>query len=154
MPYLEAKVLRGKCDASIKDSGAFISKGSKAILVDGENSGEVFHIDMDGYMGSTFKKLEIANGVNDNLVELFISMYKEELKNSKIGSAIPHLNKDIFYNLSFPFPPVFEQKRIVDRLESLFEKLDQAKGLIQDALDSFENRKAAILHKTFSGELT
>lgn len=154
MHYLEVKVLRGKCDASIKNSGAFISKGSKVILVDGENSGEVFHIDMDGYMGSTFKKLEIANGANDNFVELFISMYKEEFKNSKIGSAIPHLNKDIFYNLSFPFPPAFEQKRIVDRIESLFEKLDLAKELIHDVLDSFEIRKAAILHKAFSGELT
>ncbi len=51
-------------------------------------------------------------------------------------------------------PPHAEQQRIVDRIESLFEKLDQAKGLIQDALDSFENRKAAILHKAFSGELT
>ena len=36
----------------------------------------------------------------------------------------------------------------------MFEKLDQAKALIQEALDSFEDRKAAILHKAFSGELT
>ncbi|ABR47074.1 restriction modification system DNA specificity domain [Alkaliphilus metalliredigens QYMF] len=56
--------------------------------------------------------------------------------------------------VEFPLPPLAEQQRIVDRIESLFEKLNQAKALIQDALDSFENRKAAILHKAFSGELT
>ncbi len=47
-----------------------------------------------------------------------------------------------------------EQQRIVDLVESLFEKLDRAKELVQNALDSFENRKSAILHKAFTGELT
>ena len=47
-----------------------------------------------------------------------------------------------------------EQQRIVDRIESLFAKLNQAKELAQNALDTFETRKAAILHKAFTGELT
>ncbi len=51
-------------------------------------------------------------------------------------------------------PPLAEQQRIVDRIESLFAKLDEAKQKVQDALDSFETRKAAILHKAFTGELT
>lgn len=51
-------------------------------------------------------------------------------------------------------PPLLEQQRIVDRIESLFAKLDEAKQKAQDALDSFETRKAAILHKAFTGELT
>lgn len=55
---------------------------------------------------------------------------------------------------SIPLPPLIEQQRIVDRIESLFDKLDRAKELVQNALDSFENRKAAILHKAFTGELT
>lgn len=70
------------------------------------------------------------------------------------GSSIPQLTVPMLSDKYVPLPPLAEQKRIVERIESLFEKLDQAKGLIQDALDSFENRKAAILHKAFSGELT
>lgn len=53
-----------------------------------------------------------------------------------------------------PLPPFSEQHRIIDRIESLFAKLDEAKQKAQDALDSFETRKAAILHKAFTGELT
>lgn len=53
-----------------------------------------------------------------------------------------------------PLAPLSEQQRIVDRIESLFAKLDEAKEKAQAVVDSFETRKAAILHKAFTGELT
>ena len=154
LPYLEAKVLRGNKQSTIKNSGVFLSVGSKVILVDGENSGEVFNVYTAGYMGSTFKFLDIQKNIDDCLIEYFISIYKDDFKNSKVGSAIPHLNKELFRNLPFPLPPLAEQERIVARIESLFSKLDHAKELAQSALDTFTNRKSAILHKAFTGELT
>lgn len=60
----------------------------------------------------------------------------------------------LFDQYAIPVPPLPEQQRIVDRVESLFAKLDEAKQRAQDALDNFETRKAAILHKAFTGELT
>ena len=54
----------------------------------------------------------------------------------------------------YPLAPLAEQKRIVYRIESLFAKLDEAKEKIQQVLDGAEMRKAAILHKAFTGELT
>lgn len=56
--------------------------------------------------------------------------------------------------MPIPLAPLAEQQRIVDRIESLFAKLDEAKEKAQAVLDSFETRKAAILHKAFTGELT
>ena len=60
----------------------------------------------------------------------------------------------LFNKFSIPLPPFAEQHRIVDHIESLFAKLDEAKEKAQAVLDSFETRKAAILHKAFTGELT
>lgn len=60
----------------------------------------------------------------------------------------------LFNKFSIPLPPFAEQQRIVDRIESLFDKLDEAKEKAQAVVDSFETRKAAILHKAFTGELT
>ena len=60
----------------------------------------------------------------------------------------------LFNKFSIPLPPFAEQQRIVDRIESLFAKLDEAKEKAQAVVDSFETRKAAILHKAFTGELT
>lgn len=64
------------------------------------------------------------------------------------------LNTSTIVNQFIPLPPLAEQQRIVDRIESLFDQLDHAKELIQEALDSFETRKAAILHQAFTGQLT
>ncbi len=53
-----------------------------------------------------------------------------------------------------PLPPLAEQQRIVDRIESLFAKLDEAKEKAQEVVDGYDARRAAILHKAFTGELT
>lgn len=70
------------------------------------------------------------------------------------GSAQPNLSAASVMDYMIPLSPLAEQHRIVDRIESLFAKLDEAKQKAQDALDSFKTRKAAILHKAFTGELT
>lgn len=64
------------------------------------------------------------------------------------------LNQKNLSDVPMPIPPLKEQQRIVDKIESLFEKLDKAKELIEEARDDFEKRKSAILEKAFRGELT
>lgn len=71
------------------------------------------------------------------------------------GSAQPQITRQSLLPVPIPLPlTIEEQRRIVKRIESLFEKLDAAKEKARNVLDSFETRKAAILHKAFSGELT
>lgn len=153
-PYLEVKYLRGDTDAEIKDSGRFITANTKVILVDGENSGEVFEVLEDGYMGSTFKALNISEIVNEKYLLYYVDSKRELLKKNKTGSAIPHLNKRLFLGLGFPLPPLPEQQRIVEQIESLFSKLDEAKEKAQEVIDGYEARNAAVYNDAFSGRLT
>ena len=64
------------------------------------------------------------------------------------------INMDYVRSYPIPLPPLSEQQRIVERIEELFDKLDEAKERLQEVADSFAVRKAAILHKAFTGELT
>jgi type I restriction enzyme S subunit len=70
------------------------------------------------------------------------------------GTTRLKLTRASMDTIPIPIPPLAEQQRIVDRIESLFAKLDEAKEKAQAVVDSFETRKAAILHKAFTGELT
>lgn len=70
------------------------------------------------------------------------------------GGAQPNISQIIIKEHSFCLPPINEQRRIVARIEELFAKLDEAKENLQEVIDGFETRKAAILHKAFTGELT
>lgn len=78
----------------------------------------------------------------------------EELMSITTGTAVLKFNKTDLKTILLPLPPLPEQQRIVDRIESLFAKLDEAKEKAQAVVDGFEDRKAAILHKAFTGELT
>ena len=120
---LDAKYLRGKSSAEKIQGGRFVKKGDNIILVDGENSGEVFEVPVDGIMGSTFKQIIVNKIMYKPYVMIQILAYKDLLRNSKKGAAIPHLNKDIFRNLPIGIPPISEQKRIVAKLEQLFKVL-------------------------------
>ena len=120
---LDAKYLRGKSTGTYLDKGKFVAKGNNIILVDGENSGEVFSVPHDGYMGSTFKQLWVSCSMHLPYVLYFIQFYKDLLRNSKKGAAIPHLNKEIFYSLIIGIPPFQEQKRIANAIEELYARL-------------------------------
>ncbi|MDC2087350.1 restriction endonuclease subunit S [Bacteroides thetaiotaomicron] len=120
---LDAKYLRGKSSGTIVEQGKLVYKGDNIVLVDGENSGEVFIVPQDGYMGSTFKQLWISSSMYEPYVLAFIQFYKETLRNSKKGAAIPHLNKELFYGLIIGIPPLQEQRRIVQKIEQLTQLL-------------------------------
>ena len=120
---LDAKYLRGKSAGNLTSEGKFVRTGDNIILVDGENSGEVFSVPCDGYMGSTFKQLWVSETMYLPYVLYFIEFYKDLLRNSKKGAAIPHLNKEIFYSLVIGFPPYKEQMRIAKQVELLIDKI-------------------------------
>lgn len=84
----------------------------------------------------------------------YIALKNEDILNLAYGGAQPNISPKVIEFISIPLPPIKEQQRIVNRIESLFAKLDRAKELIENTLAQFEQNKMAILHKAFTGELT
>jgi len=121
--YLDVKYLRGKSDGEYLMSGKFVPANSTMILVDGENSGEIFTTTIDGYQGSTFKILDISKEMYKPFVLYIIMSYQKQLRENKVGSAIPHLNKKLFKEIVVEVPPYEEQKRIVSKIDELFSYL-------------------------------
>ena len=121
---LDVKYLRGERDAKTLTAGKFIPANSLLILVDGENSGEVFRTPIEGYQGSTFKLLTINSHMNTDYILQVINLHRKTLRENKVGSAIPHLNKKLFRAIEVPIPSYHEQLRIVNTMNIAFRHLD------------------------------
>ena len=121
---LDVKFLRGNSKGTVIKSGKYVPANTYMILVDGENSGEVFKVPIEGYQGSTFKRLSINENMNAEYLLHIINLHRKMLRENKVGSAIPHLNKKLFKAIQMPIPPYKEQERIVAAINVANRMLD------------------------------
>lgn len=110
-------------------------------------------------MGAISSSLCIIRTKKDVLPKYLAYLLRTELITqqqdfAENGSAQPNLSAASVMEYKLPLAPLAEQQRIVDRIERLFSKLDEVKEKVQNVIDGFENRKSAILHKAFNGELS
>ena len=154
---MDAAFLRGKNNGTPISKGRFVPKGSRMILVDGENSGEVFIAPCDGYLGSTFKQLLIYNEGCALYLLQFLLFNKALFRNNKKGAAIPHLNKEVFRELEFPLPPLSIQRSIVSKIETLLplvEAYDAAQGELRALNESLPDKlRKSVLQEAIHGRL-
>ena len=92
--------------------------------------------------------------LKDNLLYEFLDYYLKYNSLEGIGSSIPQLTVPIVNEKIIPLPPLNEQKRIVEKLDFLFEKTKRAKEIIEEIKVDIENRKISILDRAFKGTLT
>lgn len=84
----------------------------------------------------------------------FFLNFEQYLYDCATGTTFAQVSSQTLQKMPFPLPPLAEQQRIAEQIEHLFSKLDEAKEKAQAVVDGFETRKATILHKAFTGELT
>ena len=166
IPWLSPADLSGYSDI-------YISRGQKNITELGLSKSSARLMPKDtvllssrapiGYVAIASKSISTNQGFknflpSDAFYSRFLYWYlkssKSLLESYASGTTFLELSGSKASMVEFPLPPLPEQKRIVHRIESLFAKLDEAKEKIQQVLDGAEMRKAAILHKAFTGELT
>lgn len=140
------------------DEKFIIRNGDLLIAMSGATTGKngIFKSDKVAYLNQRVGNIKVID--NNVIKELYRNYYimnkSEEILKAAYGGAQPNISSSKISSMFFPLPPLAEQQRIVERIESLFAKLDEAKENLQNVLDGFETRKAAILHKAFIGELT
>lgn len=135
-----------------------IEKGDLLIALSGATTGKngVYYLDEIAYLNQRIGNIKIKNKekVLNEYRNYYIALKNEDILNLAYGGAQPNISPKVIEFISIPLPPIKEQQRIVNRIESLFAKLDRAKELIENTLAQFEQNKMAILHKAFTGELT
>lgn len=140
------------------DEKFIVHQGDLLIAMSGATTGKngVYMSANIAYLNQRVGNIKVKN--KELLIEKFRNFYianmQNEILNTAYGGAQPNISSQKMSVMTFPLPPLSEQQRIVERIEELFAKLDEAKERLQEVVDSFAVRKAAILHKAFTGELT
>lgn len=140
------------------DEKFIVHQGDLLIAMSGATTGKngVYMSANIAYLNQRVGNIKVKN--KELLIEKFRNFYianmQNEFLNTAYGGAQPNISSQKMSVMTFPLPPLSEQQRIVERIEELFAKLDEAKERLQEVAESFAVRKAAILHKAFTGELT
>lgn len=116
----------------------------------------IVEIEGNGAISSSLCILRCTKAIDNRFLFFLLNsdIIKKQQDSAENGSAQPNLSAASVIKYMVPLPSILEQRRIVDRIESIFAKLDEAKEKAQAVVDGFELRKSVILHKAFTGELT
>lgn len=152
--YVNKKYYKNNIDKLIRENDIIMSTANSRELV-GKTS-FVYKVDYPMIFGGFVMALRANKLLSKFLfyylrLEFLLGRFRGE---STQTTNIANISSSVLGEYTFPLPPLSEQQRIVERIEELFTKLDEAKERLQEVADSFAVRKAAILHKAFTGELT
>jgi type I restriction enzyme S subunit len=86
-------------------------------------------------------------------IEYLLQSFKARIQALGKGSAQANINMGTFEHERFPFPPVAEQKRIVEKLDALSEETQRLARLYERKHAALEALKKSLLHQAFTGEL-
>lgn len=152
--YVNKKYYKNNIDKLIRENDIIMSTANSRELV-GKTS-FVYKVEYPMIFGGFVMALRANKLLSKFLfyylrLEFLLGRFRGE---STQTTNIANISSSVLGEYTFPLPPLSEQQRIVERIEELFAKLDEAKERLQEVADSFAVRKAAILHKAFTGELT
>ncbi|WP_300453644.1 restriction endonuclease subunit S [Fusobacterium sp.] len=147
------------CNIDKKDLEKFKLKENDIVVTrTGATTGKSFLIETincDAVFASYLIRVRAVKGLPKYLWSYMkTNLYWHQITEFSSGIAQSGVNAQKLENLLFPLPPLEEQKRIVEKLDSLFEKIQKIKEIIEEVKEKTTSRREAILSKAFSGELT
>lgn len=152
--YIDKKFLKNNINKLVKNGDIILSSANSKELVGKTSYINNIKEEMTfGGFNILIRNIQVKSKYIFYYLRLLF-LLGEFRKKSTQTTNIANINIKILSNEYVPLAPLNEQQRIVNKIESLFSKLDKAKELIEHTLNQIKQNKIAILHKAFTGELT
>ena len=117
-------------------------------------------VDCDGYCSTEIIPINGYGRIDQKFIMYYMTSPFVDIRVNSLthGMDMPRLGTRAALKLLFPLPPLAEQRRIVDKLETALEKTDELKFFetkLSELEKSFPNKlKASLLQDAFQGKLT
>ena len=100
-------------------------------------------------------RLRGGANLDNRFVKLLIgsSAFTSHILGVQTGIGVPHISGQQIKDFEFARPPIADQLRIADNLESLREESQRLARLYERKLAALDELKKSLLHQAFSGQL-
>ncbi len=154
VPYVDIKAFEKGIFSKFAtpDSGIEALSTDSLMVWDGARSGLVGN-GVQGVIGSTIMRIRpIAS--DKKYFHYFLKYTFQEVNSKTKGTGIPHVDPQILWNLAYPLPPLNEQIRIANKLDSLLAKVEAAQTRLDKIPTLLKRFRQSVLAAATSGELT
>ncbi|MGD9590609.1 MAG: restriction endonuclease subunit S [Pyrinomonadaceae bacterium] len=142
-------------DEAIKNSSAKVfPKGTLLIALYGATIGKLAFLGIDAATNQAVCGIYENENVLSRFLSNFLYFKRPSLVKQGIGGAQPNISQGILKNLDLPLPPIYEQERIVAKIEELFSELDAGVESLKKAQAQLKTYRQAVLKHAFEGRLT
>ena len=153
-PYIDIEAFEKLNFKSFTDGEkcVFCDEDDFLMVWDGSRSGLVGK-GIKGVLGSTLVRIKLPK-MNNHYAYYFLQSKYLEINTRAKGSGTPHVDPDLLWNYDFPIPPINEQNRIVEKIETLFSEIDAGVESLSKAKTQLERYRQSLLKHAFEGKLT
>ena len=163
LPFIKPPELS---NSRISTSETYLStEGAKVARILPENSILISCIGNLGKVGINIKPVAFNQQINAiipnkivNPLFLFYQaqsiFFKNQLEEKSSATTISIVNKTSFESIYVYIPPLDTQQAIVNKIESLFDEIDEGIGRLKTAAQQIQQYRQSLLKNAFNGELT
>lgn len=137
-------------EALNNSSAKIFPKGSLLIALYGATVGKLGILDFASATNQAVCCIYQNVNYNKNFLFYYLLLKKEYLVNQGKGGAQPNISQEIIKALLIPFPPLNEQRRIVEKIESEFKKIDKGLEYLEQAKELIKQYRQSVLKSAFN----
>jgi|GEM_PF-240481 len=141
-------------EAIENSSAKIVLSGTLLIALYGSTVGKLAFLGIDAATNQAVAALTTTKSFESKYLYYYLLNNREKLLQKRVGGAQPNISQKILQIFPIPLAPLKEQEIIVNQIESLFSKLDQAKKALRVANSSLKIYRQALLKNAFEGLLT
>lgn len=108
----------------------------------------------DAFLNQHIFKVLPKENIDKTFIYYLLDKVTSELYAKAHGSGMVHVTKGKFEATSVNIPPLETQQAIVNKIESLFDEIDEGIGRLKTAAQQIQQYRQSLLKNAFNGELT
>nr|WP_315540338.1 restriction endonuclease subunit S [uncultured Haemophilus sp.] len=108
----------------------------------------------DAFLNQHIFKVLPKENIDKTFIYYLLDKVTNELYAKAHGSGMVHVTKGKFEATSVNIPPFETQQAIVNKIESLFDEIDEGIGRLKTAAQQIQQYRQSLLKNAFNGELT